>query len=67
MLPELDDSNDVVRTYTWGLDLAGMSGQSRAREEAVLSGAGGIGGLLAVDQAAIDYPDPKPDIPARGC
>ena len=50
-LMELDGNGNSVRKYTWGLDLS-----------QTLSGAGGIGGLLAVDQAAIDYPDPKPDI-----
>ncbi|MFH1748135.1 MAG: RHS repeat-associated core domain-containing protein [Planctomycetota bacterium] len=46
MLAEWDDSNDEVRSYTWGLDLS----QS-------LEGAGGIGGLLAVHDAdaAEDY------------
>nr|CAI78890.1 hypothetical protein fc121 [uncultured bacterium] len=77
MLLELDCSTGdppvetVARKYTWGPDLAGMSGQSRDRKgadaayrAAALQGAGGIGGLLAVDQAAIDYPAPKQDIPA---
>ncbi|MFH1748136.1 MAG: RHS repeat-associated core domain-containing protein [Planctomycetota bacterium] len=46
MLLELDESNDAVRSCTWGLDL------SRS-----LEGAGGIGGLLAVHDAdgAEDY------------
>ena len=40
VLLELDDSNDVVRKYTWGRDLSGSRG-----------GAGGIGGLLSVYDA----------------
>jgi RHS repeat-associated protein len=45
MLMELDglDSDAVVRSYTWGLDLAGLNGQVNSLESA-----GGIGGLLAV-------------------
>jgi RHS repeat-associated protein len=43
LLMELDGSNNPVRKYTWGLDLAGQSGQVNS-----LEGAGGIGGLLAV-------------------
>jgi RHS repeat-associated protein len=44
MLMELDglDSDAVVRSYTWGLDLAGLNGQVNSLEMA-----GGIGGLLA--------------------
>ena len=40
LLLELDDSNDVLRKYTWGRDLSGS-----------LGGAGGIGGLLSVYDA----------------
>jgi len=43
LLMELDGNNQPVRKYTWGLDLAGQSGQVNS-----LEGAGGIGGLLAV-------------------
>ncbi|MBU0716810.1 MAG: RHS repeat-associated core domain-containing protein, partial [Planctomycetes bacterium] len=42
MLLEVDQYNSVLRKYTWGLDL------SRDRE-----GAGGIGGLLSVEDATI--------------
>jgi RHS repeat-associated protein len=37
----LNDSNATVRKYTWGLDLSGT-----------IHGAGGIGGLLAVEETA---------------
>ncbi|GAF83527.1 unnamed protein product, partial [marine sediment metagenome] len=37
----LDDSNDTVRKYTWGLDLS-----------QTIHDAGGIGGLLAVEETA---------------
>jgi RHS repeat-associated protein len=53
MLMELDGDNSPVRKYTWGLDLAGQSGmQSSALPEA-LEAAGGIGGLLAVEQVEV--------------
>ena len=59
LLMELDGNNNVVRKYTWGLDLAGQMGQSPSGSERALEGAGGIldnashrqgrvGGLLAV-------------------
>ncbi len=58
MLVELDGSDDVVRTYTWGLDLAGLhtanSGPGRRgypTSGGFLQAAGGIGGLLAVYDA----------------
>ena len=37
--------NTVLRKYTWGLDLAGQNGSINS-----LGGAGGIGGLLAVEE-----------------
>ncbi len=40
LLMELNGNNDVVRKYTWGLDLS-----------QTLQGAGGIGGLLACEDA----------------
>jgi hypothetical protein len=40
---ELDGDNQVVRKYTWGLDLAGQSGAFNS-----LKDAGGIAGLLAM-------------------
>ena len=43
MLLELDDNDDVLRKYSWGLDLAGQAGQINS-----LEGAGGIGGLVGV-------------------
>jgi hypothetical protein len=46
MLLELDGSDDVVRKYTWGLDLVGQHGQVNSLESA-----GGIGGLLGVYDA----------------
>ncbi|TWT45062.1 tRNA(Glu)-specific nuclease WapA precursor [Phycisphaerae bacterium RAS1] len=50
LLLELDglDDNAVIRKYTWGLDLAGLNaGPSCDRQRA-----GGIGGLLAIEQAS---------------
>ncbi|TWT45268.1 tRNA3(Ser)-specific nuclease WapA precursor [Phycisphaerae bacterium RAS1] len=50
VLLELDglNSNAIIRKYTWGLDLAGLSGGGVGVPPANLDGAGGIGGLLAV-------------------
>jgi len=48
MLMELDGSDNLVRKYTWGLDLAGQHGSGNS-----LEAAGGIGGLLAVAQAQV--------------
>ncbi len=48
MLMEFDNSGNSLRKYTWGLDLAGQSGNPSASG---LSAAGGIGGLLAVEDA----------------
>ena len=45
LLMELDGDNNIVRKYTWGLDLAGQNGTANS-----LEAAGGIGGLLAVEQ-----------------
>lgn len=45
----LDDSGNTVRKYTWGLDLSGQRGNPTV---AGLHGAGGIGGLLAVEETA---------------
>jgi RHS repeat-associated protein len=45
MIAELDGSDDSrVRTYTWGLDMSGNS----------IDSAGGIGGLLAVQDQKVD-------------
>jgi RHS repeat-associated protein len=43
MLLELDGDNEIVRKYTWGLDLAGQNGAISD-----IQSAGGIGGLLAM-------------------
>ncbi|MGD8454630.1 MAG: RHS repeat-associated core domain-containing protein [Phycisphaerae bacterium] len=51
MLLELDGSDDVVRKYTWGMDLAGVASGLRAGR---LESAGGIGGLLAVHDADLE-------------
>ncbi len=48
LLMELDGSDNVVRKYTWGLDLAGQHGSVNSLESA-----GGIGGLLAAAQAQV--------------
>jgi RHS repeat-associated protein len=52
MLMELDGtaSDAVLRKYTWGLDLAGQNGVVNS-----LEGAGGIGGLLAVQTISASY------------
>ncbi|TWT40527.1 tRNA3(Ser)-specific nuclease WapA precursor [Phycisphaerae bacterium RAS1] len=49
LLLELDGlaSNAIARKYTWGLDLAGLNGSENDR-----TSAGGIGGLLAMEQAS---------------
>src|SRR5690606_18532129 len=50
MLLELDGSdNSVVRRYTWGLDVAGQQGAINS-----LEGAGGIGGLLGIQDEKFD-------------
>ena len=41
LLAELDGNNNLVRSYVWGLDLSGT-----------MQGAGGVGGLLAIEDAA---------------
>jgi RHS repeat-associated protein len=43
---DANDDNAIVRKYTWGLDLSGQSGDFTASG---IHGAGGIAGLLAVD------------------
>ncbi|MBK9128166.1 MAG: RHS repeat-associated core domain-containing protein [Phycisphaerales bacterium] len=54
LLMELDglQGNAVLRKYTWGLDLAGLNGAGASSGAGILpaglTGAGGIGGLLAV-------------------
>ena len=44
LIAELDGTNVLVRTYTWGQDLSMTLGDS-----------GGVGGLLAVNEAAVNY------------
>ena len=53
MLLELDGDNEIVRKYTWGLDLAGQNGSLNDIESAA-----GIGGLLALHDPE---DDPTPD------
>ncbi|MCO5062718.1 MAG: cysteine peptidase family C39 domain-containing protein [Kiritimatiellae bacterium] len=43
-LAELNSTNGVIRTFTWGVDLSGTIG-----------GAGGIGGLLGIRQNGTNY------------
>ncbi len=67
MLMELDGLSDcstpgaptecVVRKYTWGLDLAGQTGNVNSVESA-----GGIGGLLAVSDANGTPANPNDDL-----
>ena len=53
LLMELNASNQAVKKYTWGLDLAGQAGAggpaSGRSSSGFLESAGGIGGLLAVE------------------
>lgn len=49
----LDGDGEPVRRYTWGLDLSGQSGRVAA---AGIHGAGGIGGLLSVEELDGDNP-----------
>jgi RHS repeat-associated protein len=48
MLFELDGGDAIVRKYTWGLDLAGQRGGQSSALSATLEAAGGIGGLVAI-------------------
>jgi len=63
MLMELDglNQNAVVRKYTWGLDLAAQAGSVGILPSA-LEAAGGIGGLLAVQDANGTPNDPNDDL-----
>lgn len=45
--PEGFDENDVLTKYAWGLDLSGQRGNPTATG---IHGAGGIGGLVAVEE-----------------
>ena len=49
LLMELNASNQAVKKYTWGLDLAGQAGSVGQVSNLSLESAGGIGGLLAVE------------------
>jgi len=65
LLEELDvrdpQAPAIARQYTWGLDLAGLSGAVNS-----LEGAGTIGGLLAVAQAVETHeaPNAEPSVTA---
>jgi RHS repeat-associated protein len=48
LLEEFNASSTVLRKYTWGLDLAGLSGSVNS-----LEGAGTVGGLLAHHDTAL--------------
>jgi RHS repeat-associated protein len=50
----LDGSNATVNKYTWGLDLSGQRGGVARASSPVdgIHGAGGIGGLLAVEETS---------------
>jgi hypothetical protein len=63
LLMELDglNNNAVVRRYTWGLDLAALAGQSSALPGG-LQAAGGIGGLLAMNDVQGTPLDPNDDL-----
>ena len=45
----------VVRTYVWGLDLAGQSGADFLSMSDPWQGAGGVGGLLSVKHQGVTY------------
>jgi RHS repeat-associated protein len=51
---EVDEQDQVLRKYTWGLDLAGQSSAAGSEPGAsatgLLEGAGTIGGLLAIEE-----------------
>jgi RHS repeat-associated protein len=47
------NGNATLRKYTWGLDLSGLGGLGVSSSG--IHGAGGIGGLLAVDDGASGY------------
>lgn len=61
LLMELDANNQPVRKYTWGLDLAGQMGGAGV-PPANLEAAGGIGGLLAVQDTNGTPSDPNDDL-----
>ena len=46
------NSDAVTRKYTWGLDLSELSGGASRPVPGPVHGAGGIGGLLAVEETA---------------
>jgi RHS repeat-associated protein len=46
LLMEIDASGNILRQYTWGLDLAGLNGQVNS-----LQHAGAIGGLIGIKDA----------------
>jgi hypothetical protein len=72
LLMELDGDSDILRKYTWGLDLAGLSGAAafmsrgdpyRDRQgAAMLEGAGGISGLLAMSDTNGTPANPGDDL-----
>jgi RHS repeat-associated protein len=49
ILMELNANGEILRKFTWGPDLAGQNGGAASDLAMVLEGAGGIGGLLAVE------------------
>ncbi|MCG3126415.1 MAG: hypothetical protein CHACPFDD_01250 [Phycisphaerae bacterium] len=48
--PDGSPDNAIVRKFTWGLDLAGLNGVAQPPSAVNLQSAGGVGGLLAVEQ-----------------
>ena len=44
LIAELDSGNGIIRKYVWGLDVSGT-----------LQGAGGVGGLLLIEDGAAQY------------
>jgi hypothetical protein len=56
--PGTEPDNVTVRKYTWGLDMSGLQGAAGFTPAGMdgssgIHGAGGIGGLLAVEESAV--------------
>ena len=68
LLVELDGGNNPIRRYAWGLDVAEVAaGLSTGRSDAgygapALQAAGGVGGLLAMQDAQGTPWDPNDDL-----
>ncbi len=63
MLLELDGSNDAIRKYAWGLDLAGLAGLLGSAGVSPAGSSGAAGGAVSLDTAGL----PAGHRPAAGC